>query len=82
MIFNKHPQATTVTLLIAAERSPQGLEEDAHVVLAEYFAHWPDEMKADLYARLAECLKPSMTIGQMELLVSRCLWDNQNVFFE
>lgn len=77
---NKHPQATTVTLLLVAERQREtpGLEEAAYVVLDRYFADWPDEKKADLYALMAERVKGDMPLGKMEAAVSRCLWDNEN----
>lgn len=78
MIQPRHPETTTVALLIAAERAPGGLEESAHIVLARYFADWHDERKADLYARLAESLHAHDTIAAMEVKVNRALWDNQN----
>ena len=77
----RHPESTTVTLMIVAERQHRyrpSLEESAATVLERYFQDWADEQKADLYALLAEKVKPNMTIGQMEEVVSRCLWDNQN----
>ncbi len=77
----KHPQATTVTLLLVAERQQRetpGLEEAAHVVLERYFTDWPDERKADLYALMAERVRGDMPSGKMEETVSRCLWDNEN----
>lgn len=76
-----HPEANTVTLLLVAERSQMHrptLEEAAHVVLERYFEDWIDEQKADLYALLAEQVKPEMTISNMVRVVSRCMWDNQN----
>jgi DNA-binding protein Fis len=79
--YNKHPEATTVTLLLLAERSQMHrptLEESAATVLERYFEDWADEQKADLYALLAEQVSASMTMTQMEQAVSRCLWDNQN----
>lgn len=77
--MTKHPEATTVTLLLVAEKlQRKGLEESAADVLEHYFRTMPDEQKVDLYALLAERLTAEMPLGQMEEAVSRCLWDNQN----
>lgn len=76
--MTRHPDATTVAMLIAAERAPGGLEESAATVLARFFQDWCDEQKSDLYALLAEGLTAGMTIAQMTSVCSRCLWDNQN----
>lgn len=79
--YVKHPEAVTVTMMLVAARvqpNRPSLEEATADVLAAYFADWCDEQKADLYALLAEKVQASMTIGQMEQMVSRCLWDNQN----
>lgn len=76
----RHPEATTVALLLTAEKQQPGrdLEEATHVVLARYFEDWPDEKKADLYALLAEKVSADMSFMQTEQIVSRCLWDNDN----
>lgn len=80
--MNKHhPETTTITLLIAAERQ-DGLPEKAATVLARYLSDWSDERKADLYARLVEKLTADMTIAQMEQHVSLALWQNQVVHLE
>lgn len=74
----RHPECTTLALLIAAERNPNGLYDSAADVLARYFADWSDDRKADLYARLAESLLPGDTIATMEVKCSAALWANQN----
>lgn len=76
----RHPDATTVACLIAAEREPDGLEERAAVVLARFFHDWSDERKADLYALLAESLTAGDTIATMTVKCSAALWRNQNEF--
>lgn len=76
-----HPQAVTVTMLLVAARiqpNRPSLEEATADVLARYFEDWAEEQKADLYALMAENVKAEMTMGQMQAVVSRCLWDNQN----
>jgi hypothetical protein len=73
----RHPNATTVACLIAAERMG-GLEEKASTVIGAFFEDWSDERKADLYARLAESLLPADTIAVMTEKCSTALWANQN----
>lgn len=76
-----HPNATTVVLLLIAERQQMTrptLEEAAHTVLARYFEDISEEQKADLYTLMAERVEARMTMSEMQLVVSRCLWDNQN----
>lgn len=75
----RHPECTTLALLIKAEAlQPGGLEYPAYLVIARYFTDWSDERKADLYARLAESLLPGDTIAKMEVKCSAALWANQN----
>ncbi len=76
-----HPEATTVTMLLIAERSQitrPTLEEAAHVVLERYFEDWVDEKKADLYALLAEKVEGNMSMTRMIQVVSACLWNHVN----
>lgn len=75
----RHPESTTLALLIAAEREDT-LPEKAYVVLERYYADMPDERKADLYARLAESIVATDTIAQMEVKCSVALWANQNAY--
>lgn len=79
----RHPMATTLALLIAAQqRWHAELEHAVYDVIAKLvdMADWSDERKADLYARLAEVLKPSMRIIEMEVACNKALWQNQNSF--
>lgn len=75
----RHPECTTLALLIKAEAlQPGDLEYPAYQVIERYYTDWSDDRKADLYARLAESLLPGDTIATMEVKCSAALWANQN----
>lgn len=74
----KHPEAVTLTCLLVAAKGLRALDYPTHDVIAEYFADWPDEQKADLYSLLEDRVKAAMALEEMEQVVSRCLWDNLN----
>lgn len=81
--MSRHPHTTTLTLLIMAQQfQNKDLEYNCYEVLSKAadLAGWPDVQKADLYAMLAERLDERMTMGQMELVIDRALWDNTNRF--
>lgn len=80
----RHPLTTTITLLIAAnQRSTNDLEYEIHEVIARLtnIADWPDEKKADLYARLAESVNREDRIIDIERKVSFALWSNDQFPF-
>ena len=80
----RHPLATTITLLIAAnQRSTNDLEYEIHEVIARLtnLADWSDEKKADLYARLAEAINREDRIIDIERKVSFALWANDQFPF-
>ena len=82
--MTRHPLTTTITLLIMAEPQTNKLEENVYKVLSHLIdlAKWSDERRADLYARLAERLKPGMTMLVMERVVEYCLIYNEEWFLD
>lgn len=75
-----HPQAIALAILITSARSAgcPDVEQAAYKAIAALFDEWTDERKADLYAMLAERVRPNMTMIQMQETISRTLWDNEN----
>jgi hypothetical protein len=74
----EHPQALTLSLLIHAEGlrvAGADFEEGIHTVIDKYLTErdFHDERKADLYALLAEKLKPNMLHSQMREVCDACL---------
>lgn len=41
---------------------------------------YPDEQKADLYARLAESVRPAMGFGALVVAIDKALTDNERTF--
>lgn len=82
--MTRHPLTTTITLLIMAEPQSKRLEDNVYQVLSHLIdlAEWSDERRADLYARLAERLKPDMTMLIMERVVEYCLIRNEEWFLD
>ena len=83
----RHPHTTTVTLLIVAERQrlkykdfddQDRLEYSVQEVIKKFFDEWENERMADLYSLIAEKVKATMTMGQMEVTIEAALWANQN----
>jgi hypothetical protein len=75
-----HPQAIALSLLITSARSTgcPDVEQAAYKCIEVFFDEWSDDRKADLYALLAERVRPNMTMVDLQATVSRCLWDNEN----
>jgi hypothetical protein len=77
--MTEHPYALTLSLLIHAELlqrcGAQGFEAKIAHVLESYFLRrgYTDEKLADLYALLAERLKPNMMHSEMRVVCSACL---------
>lgn len=77
-----HQLATTITLLIIAERQQLKLHADDHRFEYDIYnvidrltdlSGWADERKADLYARIAESVTADMRMQDMEVRVNRAL---------
>ncbi len=71
-----HPDAEDLTaMLFNIANVPE--EERVYVALENYSGHLCEEVKADLYALLAE--QPLAELGRKDSVqkVSRCLWVNQ-----
>lgn len=56
------------------------LGESIHDSIEQLFRDWPDEKKADLYARLAERVEDGMGYFNIRAAVLDCLRDNQQEF--
>lgn len=56
------------------------LGESIHDSIEQLFRDWPDEKKADLYARLAERVEDGMGYFNTRAAVLDCLRDNQQEF--
>lgn len=77
----QHPDAQGLALLIMAEKYQRNrltLDEPTHVAIEKFFEAYSDDRKADLYARLAENVKATLSMVQTMAVISKCLWDNQN----
>ena len=80
MNYPRHPAALTLALLITAHRQkPNTWEEKIHDVIEHLvdLANWPDERRADLYARMAEKLTAADRCIDMEHKINKCLWENE-----
>ena len=79
-----HPHATTLTLLLMAqEKFHADLEHAVHDVIdkAMDLAKFPDEQKADLYARIAESVGPGMKMLDMQRAINNALLENAREFY-
>lgn len=75
------PLATQLTLLLVGFRwNHRELGESIHDAIEQLFRDWPDEKKADLYARLAERVEDGMGYFNTRAAVLDCLRDNQQEF--
>ena len=83
MIGTAHPMALPIALLIQAEqKNHTTFEYGVYEVLNTYMRirGWADEMKADLYAQLAETIKPEYMLTVKEAIVSVALWKTEEKF--
>jgi hypothetical protein len=76
--MTEHGLALTLVLLIVAERNITSSEYATHEVIARLLTDWPDEQKADLYARIEESVLATDTIGMMRSKISAALWQNES----
>jgi hypothetical protein len=79
-----HPHATTLTLLLMAqEKYHSDLEHAVHDVIekAMDLARFPEEQKADLYARIAEDVAPGMRMLDMQRAINNALLENARAFY-
>ena len=49
-------------------------------MIAALYATWSDARKADLYARIAEAVKPDMRYASLALACSICTLRNKTIF--
>lgn len=76
----RHPLTTTLTLLLVAAQ--KGTSEDYGYRVAEVIENlmeigdWSNERKADLYALLADKIKPEDSMYQIERAVTESLASN------
>lgn len=81
-----HHHTTGLTVLLFAgnrtlREQHEEFEYELHDVVNVYFQGWPDERKADLYARLAESVRGDMGFAEASAAVSRCLRANFKEFY-
>ena len=79
-----HPHATTLTLLLMAQENYSAdLPHAVHTVIdhAMALAAYPDERKADLFARIAESVGPGMKMLDMQKAIQAALVENERVFY-
>lgn len=75
------PAATQLTLLLVGfMTNHRELGESIHDAIALQFAEWPDEKKADLYARIAERVEDGMSYFSTRAAVLDCIRDNEQEF--
>lgn len=75
------PAATQLALLLVGFRwNHRELGESIHDSIEQLFRDWPDEKKADLYARLAERVQDGMAYFSIRAAVLDCIRDNQQEF--
>ena len=79
-----HPYATTLTLLLMAEeKHAADLPEATHTVIerAMDLAKFPEEQRADLYARIVEGVAPGMKMLDMQRTINNALVENQRAYY-
>ena len=68
--------ACIMAVLFSAHKDQDMLDEEIYSSVAELLDDWPDERKADLYARLAERIDPLMSFSGMQQAIQDCFDDN------
>ena len=73
--------AHSLAVLLWSRRSPSHeFDHRLHDVIAALYATWSDARKADLYARIAEAVKPDMRYASLALACSICTLRNKTIF--
>ena len=83
MIGTPHPMALPIVLLVIAEQKQHTTFEYAiYEVLNRYMElkQWAEEMRADLYAQMAEQVKKTNSMIVNQQIISDCIWRTQEKF--